>query len=62
VDIELYAATLEAQQADRDYREAYRAFDKAGMVWASEQDYAVWSLAAYANTAEAAVYRMAMDA
>jgi len=60
MDIELYAALLEAQQANRDYREAFRAFNEAGMVWASEGDYAVWSLAGYANTADHVVYRVAM--
>jgi len=60
MDIELYAALLEAQQADRDYREAYKAFREGGSVWASDLDYEVWSLAGYANTADHVVYQVAM--
>jgi len=58
--IELYAALLEAQQANRDYREAYKAFREGGSVWASDLDYEVWSLAGYANTADHLVYQVAM--
>jgi len=60
MDIELYAALLEAQQANRDYREAYGAFNEAGSIWASREDYTVWSLAGYANTADHVVYQVAM--
>lgn len=52
MDIEALAALLEVEQADRDYSEAFQAF-QANPVWASKQDYLVWSLAGYADSANA---------
>ena len=57
-NIEAYAALLEAQQANRDFKEAYA--DPRSLVWASKEDYAVWSLAGYADTAERVLYDMSM--
>ena len=46
---EFYAAQLEWQQAEREYSEAYAAFQTSA-VWASKEDYAVWATASYVNT------------
>lgn len=51
--VEVIAALLEAQQAERDYLEAFRAFRAAPFSegYGSKLDYAVWSTAAYADSA-----------
>lgn len=52
MDFENYAAMLEAQQANRDFREAWS--DPRSKLWASPEDYLVWSLAGYADSADRA--------
>lgn len=54
MDIESYAAMLEAQQADRECSEAYRALAANGFIAGSPEDYALWSLAGYLISAEMA--------
>lgn len=49
--MEFIAAQLEWQQAERDYSEAYKAF-QASPIWASKEDCAVWSTAGYADSAQ----------
>lgn len=49
--LEFQAAYLEYMAAERDYKEAYKAFEAVGCAWASKEDYAVWNAAAYADTA-----------
>lgn len=56
--LEWYAAYLEAEQAARDYSAAYQAFIAGGAVVHSSADYAMWSTAGYANTAERGVRDM----
>lgn len=55
MDIEARAARLEAEQAQRDYSEAHRAFQGAVLAdepaYGSPLDYAVWSTASYADSA-----------
>ena len=50
---EVNAARLEMQQAERDYLEAFRAFKAAPFSegYGSKLDYAVWSTAAYIDSA-----------
>jgi len=59
MDIEILAARLEAAQAQRDYSEAYAAFQSAVLAgepaYGSPLDYAVWSAAGYADTALRAI-------
>lgn len=55
MDIEVYAARLEAEAAQRDYSEAYEEFQDAVLAnkptYGSSLDYAVWSTAGYADSA-----------
>ena len=48
-----YAAMIEAEQAERDFSEAYRLMEAAGGVRAlySAADYAMWSAGGYADSA-----------
>ena len=59
MDIEIIAARLEAEQAQRDYSAAYKAFQASVLVhgpgYGSSLDYAVWSTAGYADSALRAV-------
>lgn len=55
MDIEIYAAQLEAGQADRDFSEAYEALRAAGSPMGSREDYAMWSAAGYADAAHRAI-------
>lgn len=52
-NIERYAAQLEAEQAQRDYVEAFGALE--GSVTGGSSGYLVWHLAAYVDTAQRAV-------
>jgi hypothetical protein len=56
--LEWYAAYLEADQAAREFGEAYRTFIAEGRRVHSPADYAMWSTAGYANTAERGVRDM----
>jgi len=54
MDLENYAAILEAQQANRDYSEAFWVWVNAGKVYGSPEDYTVWSMAGYTYAAHLA--------
>lgn len=60
-DIEVTAARLEAEQAQRDYSEAFKAFQAATLrderTYGTALDYAVWSTAGYADSALRAIPR-----
>jgi hypothetical protein len=48
-----YAAVLEAEQAEREFGEAYRAWaGQSASVSSQTLDYALWSAAGYADAAE----------
>lgn len=49
--LEYYAATLEADQADRDFKSAFDALVESGARAGSPQDYAVWHAGHYADAA-----------
>lgn len=55
---EARAAFLEAKAADEDFREAFKAFALSGWLVRSDEDYAVWSTASYADTALKAFVRI----
>lgn len=53
-----WAAVYEAEQAARDFGEAYRAFVASGARAGSPADYAVWSTSAYAEACDRLVRTM----
>lgn len=53
-----YAACYEAQQAERDFSDAYAAFMSTGARAGSPEDYAVWSTGRYADSASQTVRNM----
>lgn len=52
------AAFFEAEQAERDFTEAYNAFRDSGFVTHSPEDYAMWSIGGYADTCNRGLYAM----
>lgn len=53
-----YAAVYEAEQADRDFGEAYRALQATGFHRGGPEDYATWSVGGYVRHAQRLVRRL----
>lgn len=56
---ERYAAVLEAQQARREFHEAYVAVLQSGSRPGSPEDYAMWSLGGYSDAAQRVAHSLA---
>lgn len=56
-EIERESLLLEEQAAQREFSEAFRAFQASGARMGSPEDYAMWNAASYSTSAERATNR-----